>query len=84
MSTADATARQQAARQGQWRRLPLIENPRLRWGLAIGVVVYLVLALSSVQVNWARVAEGSGRALNFLGAFCSPISSVARTTSSPG
>jgi len=72
MSTADATARQQAARQGQWWRLPLIENPRLRWGLAIGVVVYLVLALSSVQVNWARVAEGSGRALNFLGAFLQP------------
>ena len=31
MSTTDTQARQQAARQGQWRRLPLIESRRLRW-----------------------------------------------------
>ncbi|AQU84789.1 MULTISPECIES: phosphonate ABC transporter, permease protein PhnE [unclassified Halomonas] len=73
MSTsADPLARQQAARQGHWRRLPLIDNPRVRWGLVLGGVVYLVLALASVEVNWARVAEGSGRALNFLGAFLQP------------
>ncbi|WP_404344588.1 phosphonate ABC transporter, permease protein PhnE [Vreelandella venusta] len=72
MSTTDAQARQQAARQGQWRRLPLIESPRLRWALALGGVVYLMLALASVEVNWARVAEGAGRALNFLGAFLQP------------
>ena len=65
-------ARQQAAQRGQWRRLPLVENPRLRWGLVIGAVVYLVLALASVEVNWARVAEGAGRAVNFLGAFMQP------------
>ena len=56
MSTTDAQARQQAARQGQWRRLPLIESRRLRWALALGGVVYLMLALASVEVNWARVA----------------------------
>ncbi|AVI61646.1 MAG: phosphonate ABC transporter, permease protein PhnE [Halomonas sp.] len=72
MSGVDTLARQQAARQGHWRRLPLIDNPRMRWGLVLGGVVYLVLALASVEVNWARVAEGSGRALNFLGAFLQP------------
>lgn len=72
MSSVDTLARQQAARQGHWRRLPLIDNPRMRWGLVLGGVVYLVLALASVEVNWARVAEGSGRALNFLGAFLQP------------
>ncbi|MFP3342328.1 phosphonate ABC transporter, permease protein PhnE [Halomonas sp. SIMBA_159] len=72
MSTTDAQARQQAARQGQWRRLPLIESRCLRWALALGSVVYLMLALASVEVNWARVAEGAGRALNFLGAFLQP------------
>ena len=72
MSTTDAQARQQAARQGQWRRMPLIEIRRLRWALALGGVVYLMLALASVEVNWARVAEGAGRALNFLGAFLQP------------
>ncbi|PCF96560.1 phosphonate ABC transporter, permease protein PhnE [Vreelandella nigrificans] len=71
-TSADTLARQQAARQGHWRRLPLIDNPRVRWGLVLGGVVYLVLALASVEVNWARVAEGSGRALNFLGAFLQP------------
>ena len=72
MSTIDTRARQQAARQGQLRRLPLIESRRLRWALVLGGVVYLVLALASVEVNWARVAEGAGRALNFLGAFLQP------------
>ncbi|MDP3535448.1 MAG: phosphonate ABC transporter, permease protein PhnE [Halomonas sp.] len=72
MSGVDTLARQQAARQGHWRRIPLIDNPRMRWGLVLGGVVYLVLALASVEVNWARVAEGSGRALNFLGAFLQP------------
>ncbi|TVP43200.1 MAG: phosphonate ABC transporter, permease protein PhnE [Halomonas sp.] len=74
MNAADTLAerRQQAAKAGHWKRLPLIQDTRLRWGIAIGSVVYLVLALSTVQVNWARVAEGAGRAVNFLGAFMQP------------
>ncbi|WP_271910439.1 phosphonate ABC transporter, permease protein PhnE [Vreelandella alkaliphila] len=72
MSSTNSQARQQAAREGHWRRLPLIDNPRVRWGLVLGAMVYLVLALASVEVNWARVAEGAGRALNFLGAFLQP------------
>lgn len=72
MSSNNSLARQQAAREGHWRRLPLIDDPRLRWGLVVGAIVYLVLALASVEVNWARVAEGAGRALNFLGAFLQP------------
>ncbi|MEG3080106.1 phosphonate ABC transporter, permease protein PhnE [Halomonas sp. 5021] len=66
------TARQQAAHRGEWRRLPLIASPRLRWGIVLGVGVYLVLALASVEVDWERVAEGAGRAVNFLGAFMQP------------
>ncbi|SER97484.1 phosphonate transport system permease protein [Vreelandella subterranea] len=65
-------ARQQAAHRGEWQRLPLIESPRLRWGIVFGVLVYLVLALASVEVDWERVAEGAGRAVNFLGAFMQP------------
>ncbi|MFO7647693.1 MAG: phosphonate ABC transporter, permease protein PhnE, partial [Halomonas campaniensis] len=64
--------RQAMARSGQWRRLPLIRDPRLRWGLALGGLVYLLLALSTIDVNWARVAEGAGRGLNFLAAFTQP------------
>lgn len=74
MNAAETLAerRQLAAKQGQWRRLPLIQDPRLRWGIAIATAVYLILALSTVDVNWARVAEGAGRAVNFLGAFMQP------------
>jgi phosphonate transport system permease protein len=72
MSRSNTLARQKAARQGHWRRLPLIESSRLRWALVLGGVVYLVLALASVEVNWARVAEGAGRAGHFLGAFMQP------------
>ncbi len=65
-------SRQALAQAGRWRRLPLIETPRLRWGLAASLAVYLVLALSTIDVNWARVAEGASRGLNFLAAFTQP------------
>ncbi|MFO7647354.1 phosphonate ABC transporter, permease protein PhnE, partial [Halomonas campaniensis] len=38
----------------------------------LGGLVYLLLALSTIDVNWARVAEGAGRGLNFLAAFTQP------------
>nr|WP_228575352.1 phosphonate ABC transporter, permease protein PhnE [Halomonas sp.] len=50
----------------------MIENPKLRWGLVVGLATYLLLALASVEVNWARVAEGASRGLNFLAAFTRP------------
>ncbi|MGJ7460496.1 phosphonate ABC transporter, permease protein PhnE [Halomonas sp. MA07-2] len=64
--------REQLASQGQWRRRPSIQDPRLRWGLVLGALVYLLLALSTIDVNWARVAEGASRGLNFLAAFAQP------------
>lgn len=64
--------RQKAAQAGRWRRLPLIQSPILRLTLLMGLVAYLILALSSVEVNWARVAEGAGRGLEFLASFTRP------------
>ncbi|MBD3894426.1 phosphonate ABC transporter, permease protein PhnE [Halomonas sp. ML-15] len=64
--------RERLAEQGEWRRLPFIGDARLRWLLALGVLLYLVLALASISVNWARVAEGMSRGLNFLAAFAQP------------
>ncbi|MCL7929985.1 phosphonate ABC transporter, permease protein PhnE [Halomonas llamarensis] len=64
--------RQHLAQQGTWRRLPLIASPGLRWGLVLALAVYLVLAFASVEVNWARVAEGASRGMNFLSAFMQP------------
>jgi len=61
-----------AATAATWRRPPLIASPLLRWALIVGAVVYLVLALGSLEVNWRRVAEGVPRALRFIAAFVPP------------
>ncbi|MDX1709540.1 MAG: phosphonate ABC transporter, permease protein PhnE [Rhodovibrionaceae bacterium] len=56
----------------RWRRPPLIGNPFLRYGLYIGAVIYLFLAIGSVEVNWLRVYEGLDRGLRFVGGFLQP------------
>ncbi|WP_025897962.1 phosphonate ABC transporter, permease protein PhnE [Sneathiella glossodoripedis] len=56
----------------KWRKPHFVKNPALRWGLIIGALVYLVLAVSSIEVNWARVSEGLIRGWNFIIAFASP------------
>lgn len=56
----------------RWSPPPLIRSPRLRRGLQLGAVVYLVLALSSVDVNWARLVAGLDRGGQFLRAFAPP------------
>jgi phosphonate transport system permease protein len=55
-----------------WRRPRLISNARLRLALLIGALVYLVLALSSVEVNWTRLSEGFGRAMRLFSGFLTP------------
>ena len=51
----------------KWKRPPLIESDRLRWGLAIGAAVYLSVALGTMEINWSRVIDGLPRAQRFLG-----------------
>ncbi|AKI00187.1 phosphonate ABC transporter, permease protein PhnE [Hoeflea sp. IMCC20628] len=55
-----------------WQKPHLITNPLLRWGLFIGALVYVVLAVSSIDVNWSRVAEGLSRGWAFVTAFFNP------------
>jgi phosphonate transport system permease protein len=55
-----------------WRLPPLIGNPWLRWGVYLGALLYLVLAIGSLQINWARVAEGLERGWRFISAFAQP------------
>ncbi|HBB83963.1 MAG TPA: phosphonate ABC transporter, permease protein PhnE, partial [Sulfitobacter sp.] len=45
---------------------------RLRIALQIGVLVYLVLAFSTVEVNWQRVTEGMERGQRFIMGFLQP------------
>ncbi|MFP4495129.1 MAG: phosphonate ABC transporter, permease protein PhnE [Halochromatium sp.] len=56
----------------RWRRPPLIADARLRWALIIAALLYLALGIGSLEVNWARAADGWERGLRFLGGFLSP------------
>ena len=54
----------------RWRPKPSIRNPWLRYGLLLGGLAYLVLALSTIDVNWSRVVQGVDRArILFAGLF---------------
>ena len=55
-----------------WRKPNLIQNPTLRWTLIIGSILYLIAAVSTIEVNWARVYEGLDRGAQFILAFTSP------------
>ncbi|XDB00241.1 phosphonate ABC transporter, permease protein PhnE [Sulfitobacter sp. LCG007] len=56
----------------RWRKPALVKNAALRWGLAIGTLVYLVIAVSTIDVDWGRVYEGLDRGAQFVLAFTSP------------
>lgn len=56
----------------RWRKPPFIQSPVKRWSIYIGAVVYLALAVGSVEVKWGRVWEGLPRGLEFVLAFFKP------------
>ena len=56
----------------RWRPPPFIANPWLRLAIYGGAALYLALAFGTLQVNWARVAEGLVRGWAFVAAFGSP------------
>lgn len=56
-----------------WRRPhQIITDRRWRIGLQIAALIYLVLALGTVDVNWARIADGAERGLRFVNGFLQP------------
>jgi len=56
----------------RWRPPPLIANAWLRLAIYCGAALYLALALGTLEVNWARVAEGLVRGWAFVAAFGEP------------
>jgi len=56
----------------KWKKPPFIKRPWLRWGLTAAGVIYLVLAIASIEVNWSRVYEGLERGADFVTAFFTP------------
>lgn len=57
----------------RWRRPPqIVKDRRWRIGLQIGILVYLVVAMGSVEVDWARVSIGLERGQRFIMGFLQP------------
>ncbi|MFD1158328.1 phosphonate ABC transporter, permease protein PhnE [Roseovarius aestuarii] len=55
-----------------WKKPPFIQRGWLRWSLVLGFAVYMVAAVLTIEVNWARVYEGLERGKQFILAFTSP------------
>lgn len=56
-----------------WRRPPqIVRDKRWRIGLQIAIVIYLILAIGTVDVNWSRVYEGLERGQRFVMGFLQP------------
>lgn len=56
----------------RWRKQPFIQSPVKRWSIYIGAVVYLALAVGSLEIRWQRIWEGVPRAFEFMLAFFTP------------
>jgi len=56
-----------------WRRPPQMVKSRV-WRIALwtGAILYLVMAVGSVDVNWARVMDGLERGQRFVAGFLQP------------
>ena len=56
-----------------WRRPPqIVKDRRWRIALQLGILIYLALAISTVDVDWARVAAGLERGQRFILGFLQP------------
>ncbi|MEO0427288.1 MAG: phosphonate ABC transporter, permease protein PhnE [Pseudomonadota bacterium] len=56
-----------------WRRPPqLIPNPTVRRAVQAGVAIYLVVAISTLEVDWLRVWDGLDRGWRFVEGFLAP------------
>lgn len=58
--------------EGRWRPPPFIGNPWLRYSLYGAAILYLVLALGTVEVDWQRVIRGAERAATLFAGFLRP------------
>lgn len=56
-----------------WKRPPVFFNSAvLRWTLWLLALVWFVLAVNTIDVNWTRVAEGLDRGWRFIKGFLTP------------
>lgn len=63
----------QSAYPSHWRRPPqIITSRHWRWVFFAGALIYLIVGVGSVDVDWARVVEGVERGQRFIGGFLQP------------
>jgi phosphonate transport system permease protein len=55
-----------------WSPPPFIKNPWIRWGLMLGILLYLFFAISSVNINPDRITRGLERGGELFLAFLRP------------
>ncbi len=68
-----APAAQVAGFPTTWKRPPVfIKSAPLRYALWLLALVWFVLAISTIEVNWVRVAEGMERGWRFIKGFLTP------------
>lgn len=56
----------------KWSPPPLVKNQYLRWLIYLAVIIYLVIAFNTIEVNWTRVVRGLDRAVEFVLGFLRP------------
>jgi phosphonate transport system permease protein len=56
----------------RWRKPPFIASPLLRYGIYLGALAYLVLAINTVPINWQRAYMGLARGSRILSGFLQP------------
>jgi phosphonate transport system permease protein len=54
-----------------WKKPPFIANPAIRWAIILGVLAYVVWAVTSLPFNWERIQEGIPRAIRIFNR-CNP------------
>jgi len=64
--------REAVAASRTWSPPPFIKSPWLRYGIYLGALAYLILAFSSLEINWARLARGVDRGWAFVSGFLHP------------
>lgn len=62
-----------SAYPSHWKRPPVfIQRAWLRWAIGLAALLWFVLALGTIEVNWTRVAEGLERGWRFIKGFLTP------------
>ena len=50
----------------QWQRIRMIDNPLIRNGLIVLATAYIFWSVSTLNIDWIRVAKGLPRAVNII------------------